>query len=95
MKQVHVFVEGRVQGVSFRAFTEAEARRLDLAGWVRNCPDGRVELQAGGDAMAVDALLSWLWTGSPHASVTAVNVTAFTGGGELPRPFRIAADATG
>ena len=42
-------LEGRVQGVYFRASTAQEAKRLGLKGWVRNCPDGSVELIAEGD----------------------------------------------
>ena len=39
----HVWISGKVQGVCFRAYTEQEAQRLGLQGWVRNLPDGRVE----------------------------------------------------
>ena len=41
--RVHVLIEGRVQGVFFRASTRDEARARGLYGWVRNRPDGRVE----------------------------------------------------
>ena len=44
LKQVHLIVRGRVQGVFFRAATQREARRLGLTGWVRNRPDGSVEI---------------------------------------------------
>ena len=65
-------VEGRVQGVGFRYFVMREAQALGLAGWVRNLPDGRVEVLAAGDAGLVDALEGRLWHGPPHARVTAV-----------------------
>ncbi|MGH9362623.1 MAG: acylphosphatase, partial [Thermoanaerobaculia bacterium] len=42
-RRVHLFIGGRVQGVGFRAYTEGEARRLKLEGFVKNLPDGRVE----------------------------------------------------
>lgn len=69
---IHCFVEGRVQGVWFRAGTEKEAVRLGLTGWVRNCPDGRVEVLACGTQEACDALYLWLHQGPPLAKVTAV-----------------------
>lgn len=53
-----VFYEGRVQGVGFRYTVKTLARGFDVVGWVRNLPDGRVELQAGGDAEEVDDFLA-------------------------------------
>jgi acylphosphatase len=47
-------IDGRVQGVGFRFFTEAAASREGIEGWVRNLPDGRVEVAAEGDAESVD-----------------------------------------
>jgi acylphosphatase len=49
-------VSGRVQGVGFRYFVVREAEALSLAGWVRNLPDGRVEVLASGDDGPVDVL---------------------------------------
>jgi len=65
-------VSGRVQGVSFRAYTQARARELGLAGHARNLPDGRVEVFAEGAPAAIDALAEWLWQGSPGARVSGV-----------------------
>jgi len=62
-------VRGRVQGVFFRASTRAEAQRLALTGWVRNCEDGDVELTACGTIAQLDALERWLWQGPPSAQV--------------------------
>lgn len=67
-------VTGRVQGVSFRAYTRAEAQRLGLRGYARNLEDGSVEVLACGDAHAVEALCRWLWRGSPASRVDAVRV---------------------
>ena len=49
-------VTGQVQGVGFRWFARMNASRLGLTGWVRNCPDGSVELEVQGDAAAVAAM---------------------------------------
>jgi acylphosphatase len=70
---VSVRVTGRVQGVSFRAWTEAEARRLGLAGWVRNAPDGSVEARLQGDPSAIEAMLRRLWDGPSAARVAGMD----------------------
>ena len=69
IKAFHIFVSGRVQGVSFRASTEAEARRLGVSGWVRNLTDGRVEIWAEGPVEEVEALVSWCRGGPVWARV--------------------------
>jgi acylphosphatase len=68
----HFLVSGRVQGVFFRAETESLARRLQLSGWVRNLPDGRVELVACGEEARLKELERWLWQGPRQARVEAV-----------------------
>ena len=70
----HFLVSGQVQGVFFRASTEAAARRLGLTGWVRNLRDGRVELVACGEQAPLEELERWLWQGPPRARVTEVQV---------------------
>lgn len=72
MKAVRVTVAGRVQGVGFRAATAREARRIGVDGWVRNLPDGRVEVWAEGDSNRVDALIEWLRRGPPSAHVASI-----------------------
>jgi acylphosphatase len=74
MRRVRAIVTGRVQGVSFRASTAWEARRLGVHGWVRNRTDGSVELEAEGDADRVAALLAWCEKGPPAARVSRVAV---------------------
>ncbi|MDR1863867.1 MAG: acylphosphatase [Treponema sp.] len=65
-------VEGRVQGVGFRYSCIREGRRLGLTGWVRNTPDGDVEVWAEGPADKLEMLLQWLRRGPPGARVEAV-----------------------
>ena len=65
-------IAGRVQGVWYRASTQAEAERLGLTGWVRNLPDGRVEAQAQGREQQVEALVRWCHGGPPQARVSGV-----------------------
>ncbi|MBI4511664.1 MAG: acylphosphatase [Deltaproteobacteria bacterium] len=65
-------VTGRVQGVSFRAWTAQEAHRLGLSGWVRNLPDGSVELEAEGPKAALESLLACCKEGPPLAHVASV-----------------------
>ncbi|MCF6291279.1 MAG: acylphosphatase [Desulfobacterales bacterium] len=72
---VQVIVSGRVQGVYFRAFTREEAESLGLSGWVRNRADGTVEALIQGEPQAVERMLAWFHTGSPHSQVDGVRVT--------------------
>lgn len=74
IRRVQVRVAGKVQGVWFRMGTQHEARRLGVSGWVRNLPDGRVELQAEGPIPDVESLLAWVRVGTPHADVEHVDV---------------------
>lgn len=69
-----VRITGRVQGVSFRAWTRAEAERLGLTGWVRNEADGSVRALIAGPRPALEAMVERLWEGPPAASVTSVRV---------------------
>ena len=68
------YVSGRVQGVYYRGSTRQKATELGIVGYARNLPDGRVEVLAVGAPERVQALVEWLWIGSPAASVTDVQV---------------------
>ena len=70
---LHVTIHGRVQGVGFRWFVRTEARRLGLAGWVRNLPDGTVEMRASGIAQFLSALAPAIQRGPDGASVTQIS----------------------
>jgi acylphosphatase len=68
----HYFVSGRVQGVYFRSSTQQQAQALGVTGWVRNRSDGRVEVLACGDTVALDRLENWLRIGPRWANVTNI-----------------------
>ena len=67
-------IGGRVQGVGFRYFAQAAAVREGILGWVKNMPDGRVEVSAEGDADALERFERSLRHGPPHARVERVEV---------------------
>jgi acylphosphatase len=74
LKQVHLFVRGRVQGMFFRASTQREAKRLGLTGWVKNRPDGSVEVFAEGEEEGLKELIGWANRGPSAARVERVDV---------------------
>lgn len=77
-------VSGRVQGVFYRGAAAQRADELGVRGYARNLPDGRVEVLACGEEKAVQAFVSWLWTGSSAAKVTGVEVADLPEHGERP-----------
>ncbi|HRQ64735.1 MAG TPA: acylphosphatase [Xanthomonadaceae bacterium] len=83
-------VSGRVQGVFFRASAVETARSLGLRGFARNLADGRVEVVAGGEVDALDALEKWLWQGPPLARVKSVVAEDADPSTRLPVDFEVA-----
>jgi len=81
-------VSGRVQGVFFRASTQAQALALGVRGHARNLPDGRVEVLACGAEADVQSLCTWLHSGPSQAGVTAVQCTVVDTA--VPEEFTIA-----
>lgn len=72
LASVQVIVYGRVQGVFFRAFASRRAKELSLAGYVRNLPDGTVEVYAEGERKQLEELISLLKIGPPAAKVERI-----------------------
>lgn len=72
---VHVRIEGKVQGVWYRAWTEKTAHALGLEGWVRNRQDGSVEAVFKGPESLVQQMLTACNDGPTDARVTAVTAT--------------------
>jgi acylphosphatase len=88
MHATRFLVQGLVQGVGFRYFVYRSAERLGLSGFVRNLPDGRVEVVAAGPEDALRQLEDRLRQGPSHAQVTEVLREAVTVD-RLPTDFRI------
>lgn len=72
--EAHVLISGKVQGVWFRANTKEKARQLNIKGWVRNLPDGRVEAVFQGEKEMVEEMIKWCYKGPPLAEVENVEV---------------------
>ncbi len=75
IKQVHVIVTGRVQGVFFRAETKQAADRFQLNGWVRNLPNGTVEAIFEGKEESIAEMLVWCKSGPPLSMVENIEAT--------------------
>lgn len=75
MKRVHIIISGYVQGVFFRANAQKTANSLCLGGWVKNLPEGEVELYAIGTEKNLKELITWCHQGPPHARVENVKIT--------------------
>lgn len=73
--QLHVFVTGLVQGVGYRHGTYLRANALQLSGWVKNLPDGRVEAVFEGPRDILQEMLAWCHQGPPLSNVRAVDET--------------------
>lgn len=80
MKVLHCVVRGRVQGVGFRYFVMDEAKRIGVNGWVRNLPDGDVELEAKGTDVELQEFLSRVRQGPALSRVDQVLVDWREGG---------------
>jgi acylphosphatase len=88
VQRFRAIIRGRVQGVGFRATAMDEARRLQLAGWVRNRLDGTVEVDAEGPDEDCRALLAFLRQGPRGARVLGVDVEWQPALGATP-PFQM------
>lgn len=88
-KNLHVWVEGRVQGVFFRDSARKRALELGLGGWVKNLPDGRVEALFSGPEQACEKALVYVNKGPSRALVTRVEHVWEDEPGEAPPDFEI------
>lgn len=83
MKSYHVRVIGRVQGVGFRYYTLEQARSLGISGWVKNLPDGSVEITATGQEQDMNIFLENVKKGPSFSRVTDMIVN------EVPEPVNL------
>ena len=72
--RAHVIVTGKVQGVFYRAETAIKAKQLNVTGWIRNLPDGRVEAVFEGQETDVRKIIDFCKRGPPNAYVVNVDV---------------------
>jgi acylphosphatase len=82
-------VSGRVQGVGFRYFVLRRAQLLGLTGWVRNLPNGGVEVNAWGGQGDLDRLAEQLAVGPRSAKVTNVEISEISDAGDAETGFRV------
>jgi acylphosphatase len=80
-----MLISGRVQGVFYRSSTRRTALELGLTGWVRNLPDGRVEIVVEGEEDQVKRLIDWCRKGPPSADVKGLEVKKELHTGEFKR----------
>lgn len=73
MKRLRIRVSGKVQGVFYRASTQAMAKELGLNGWVQNEPDGSVLIEAEGEDQKLEKLVEWCQQGPGAAQVADVH----------------------
>ncbi|RYM05279.1 acylphosphatase [Sporolactobacillus sp. THM7-7] len=74
IKSVHIIVSGRVQAVGFRYFTRQAAQSAGVNGWVRNKPDGTVEIVAEGADRSMERFVAAIKEGSPFSRVENVDI---------------------
>ncbi|MDQ3673911.1 MAG: acylphosphatase [Gemmatimonadota bacterium] len=89
MDCIHLEIRGQVQGVGFRWFVRESARSLGLRGWVKNRPDGNVELAAAGGTDALREFAEAVGKGPRGAIVERVETLPAPDVESLPQPFTI------
>ena len=75
VRSVYLVISGRVQGVGFRYFALHKALEFQIAGWVQNAPDGKVEIEAEGKAGDIDTFIDWMKIGPSRAMIRSVSVS--------------------
>jgi acylphosphatase len=81
-------IRGAIQGVNFRLYTKYQAVRLNVTGWVRNQPDGSVQVLAQGRTSTLHEFIALLKEGPDIANVTDVDIN-WIPTGEIRNDFRV------
>lgn len=74
-KAVSIIISGRVQGVGFRYFASHKAEECRISGWVKNTPQGYVEIEAEGKSTDIELFTDWIKIGPARAFIGSVSVT--------------------
>jgi acylphosphatase len=83
VKSVYILIGGRVQGVGFRYFVRLKAHELKILGWVKNTPDGKVEIEASGESANLDVFIDWMKIGPVRSVIKTFSVAEI----QPPRTF--------
>jgi acylphosphatase len=89
LTKIRAIVSGKVQGVGFRVYTQAQAQKLGICGYVRNLSNGDVEIVAEGEAEKLDSLINWAKSGSPSAVVNNLKTEVLNNHDQEFRTFEI------
>lgn len=84
IKQALLKISGHVQGVFYRTHAQEEAKKLNLAGYIKNLPDGKVEALLQGPESQINTFIEWAKEGSPGAKVDKVDIKWQNIGKEFP-----------
>lgn len=76
METVHLVIKGKVQGVFYRATAKDVATELNIKGWVKNMPDGNVEMLVSGDKDQLEKFIDWCRSGPKRAVVKEIIITS-------------------
>lgn len=76
METVHLVIKGKVQGVFYRASAKDVATELNIKGWVKNMPDGNVEMLVSGDKDQLEKFIDWCRSGPKRAVVKEIIITS-------------------
>ena len=74
METVNLLIKGKVQGVFYRASARDKAMELGITGWVKNTPDGNVEIVASGDKESLEKFIEWCHKGPSRALVSGLTM---------------------